>query len=98
MEQTITTETAPKLDQKEAVFKFISEALDSEGKTIAEFKSLMKQDKKQLQTLRKTVRTRLFNSIKAGETKLGKTYDDSKLKKYCSGLINNWVTKDPRFN
>jgi hypothetical protein len=86
-----------KLEQREAVFKFITEALSEDGKTLAEFKILMEQDKKQLQSLRKVVRQRLFTSIRSGETRLGKEYDDSRLKKYCSGLINNWVAKDPRF-
>lgn len=95
----------PKMEQKEAVFKFITETLVIESKSVEQFIALLSipkeqlnvEDKKQLKAIRKTVRQRLFASIKAGETKLSKQYDDSRLKKYCSGLFNNWVMKDPRF-
>lgn len=87
------TSEATKLSQKDAVTVFITEAL--KGVTVPEgvkLKDLVTKD------VRKVVRQRLFNGFKAGEIKLGKTYDDSKLKKYCSGLINNWLKKDNRFN
>lgn len=83
------------LSQKDAVHKYVTEALAELG-TIREegvkLKDLVTKE------LRKTVRTRLFQAIKTGEIKLSKTMDDSKLKKYCSGLINNWLKKDSRFN
>ena len=92
--QTATpVQTAGKTLQKDAVYAFVSDALKGiqvpEGVKVRE---LVTKD------VRKVVRTRLFNAIRNGEVKLGKSYDDSKLKKYCSGLINNWLKKDPRFN
>jgi hypothetical protein len=91
-----TTETAPqKLSQKDAIFNFLMEALGGlvhnrqEGQPL---KSLVTKD------IRKVVRVRLFQEFKAGNVKLSKNYDDGKLKKYCSGLINNWLKKDERFN
>lgn len=90
--QTVDTS---KLAQKDAVFQFIVEALTSLGKATQDLKAMADEEKKQF---RKVVRKRLFESIKSGETKLSKQYDDSRLKKYCSGLINNWLKKDTRFN
>lgn len=87
--------TASKIAQKDAVFKYISEALATAGQTVSDLKTMSPDDKKQF---RKVVRKRLFESIKSGEVKLSKQYDDSRLKKYCSGLINNWLKKDTRLN
>jgi hypothetical protein len=84
-----------KLSQKDAVFSFLIEALGgavhnrNPGESL---KTLVTKD------IRKVVRQRLFQEIKAGNVKLGSPMDDSKLKKYCSGLINNWMKKDQRFN
>lgn len=84
-----------KLSQKDAVFQFVQEAILTSGVVITgaeKLRDLVTKD------VRKTVRTKLFNSIKSGDIKLSKEMDDSKLKEYCSGLINNWVKKDTRFN
>lgn len=82
-----------KLSQKDAVLKFVTEALGlnqlPEG---AKLKDAVTKE------IRKAVRQKLFTAIRNGEVKLSKQYDDSKLKKYCSGLINNWLKKDSRFN
>jgi len=94
-EQTVETktETTSKLSQKDAVYKYVTEALESSAKEEgAKLKDLVTKE------VRKVVRTRLFAAVKSGEVKLSKQFDDSKLKKYCSGLINNWLKKDPRFN
>lgn len=93
-EQAVETKTdASKLSQKDAVYKYVTEALGavqlSEGQKL---KDLVTKE------VRKTVRQRLGSGIKSGEIKLSKQFDDSKLKKYCSGLINNWLKKDSRFN
>lgn len=92
-EQTTVTTTTSKLSQKDAVFKYVSEALVNtvQGEN-QKVRDLVTKE------VRKTVRQRLFNAVKTGEVKLSKQFDDSKLKKYCSGLINNWLKKDPRFN
>lgn len=82
-----------KLSQKDAVYNFVQEALA--GKEKAEGQKLKELVTKEV---RKVVRQKLFAAVRSGEVKLAKQYDDSKLKKYCSGLINNWLNKDPRFN
>lgn len=91
-EQT-AEQTSSKLSQKDAVYNYVTEALagqqPSEGQKL---KDLVTKE------VRKTVRQRLFSAVKSGEVKLSKQFDDSKLKKYCSGLINNWLKKDTRFN
>lgn len=96
-EQTVETkETAvARLSQKDAVFNYVTEALAAAGKSRAEGETLKSLVSKEV---RKVVRQRLFAAIKGGEIKISKEMDDSKLKKYCSGLINNWLKKDPRFN
>lgn len=81
--------------QNEAVYKFVLEALQEVGKTVAEGDKLKDYVGKDV---RKIVRQKLFDGFKAGKIKLLKEKDDSKLKKYCSGLIKNWVIKDKRFN
>lgn len=93
-EQTAeTTAAAGKLSQKDAVYNFVTEALaGAERPEGSKLRDLVTKE------VRKTVRPRLFAAVRSGEIKLSKTYDDSKLKKYCSGLINNWLKKDPRFN
>jgi hypothetical protein len=98
-----TTEETPsaaavqsnKLSQKDAVFNFLMDALDTSQNPLTSGQTLKTRVTKDI---RKVVRQRLFNEIKAGNVKLSKTMDDSKLKKYCSGLINNWLKKDERFN
>lgn len=91
-EQAVET-AAAKLSQKDAVFNFVTEALGSaERPEGSKLKDLVTKD------VRKVVRQRLFAAVKSGDVKLSKQFDDSKLKKYCSGLINNWLKKDSRFN
>lgn len=97
-EQQTTSQAAPqieKLSQKDAVFNFTTEALVNAG-----LSRIKDQPLKDLVTkeIRKVVRQRLFAAISAGEVRVSKTMDSSKLKKYCSGLINNWLKKDERFN
>ncbi len=94
-EQTVetTSQAAPKLSQKDAVYNFVTEALAGVARAEGtKLKDLVTKE------VRKTVRPRLFAAVRSGQIKLSKEYDDSKLKKYCSGLINNWLKKDPRFN
>lgn len=82
-----------KSSQKDAVYRYVSEALNGTNLTNgAKLKDLVTKD------VRKVVRQRLFAAVKSGEVKLSKQYSDSTLKKYCSGLINNWLKKDSRFN
>lgn len=93
MEQVAETKTESKLSQKDAVFNFVNEALKDVTKAEGvKLKDLVTKE------VRKVVRTSLFAAVKSGEVRLSKQFDDSKLKKYCSGLINNWLKKDTRFN
>lgn len=87
-------QAAPKkTSQKDAVYTFVVEALGSANKPEGtKLKELVTKE------VRKIVRTRLFAAVRAGQVSCAKPFDDSKLKKYCSGLINNWLKKDPRFN
>ncbi len=92
-QEATAVETASTTSQKDAVFQFASAALGDvkapEGQAL---RSLVTKE------VRKAIRLRLFEGVKTGSIKLSRTMDDSKLKKYCSSLINNWLKKDPRFN
>lgn len=81
-----------RLSQKDAVFSYILNALENKPSEGQKLKDLITKD------IRKVVRQKLFADIKSGEILISKQFDDSKLKKYCSGLINNWLKKDSRFN
>lgn len=88
--QVVTAEPQAKLSQKDAVFVFVTEAV--QGVDGTKTKDLVTKE------VRKVVRQRLFAAVKAGDVRVSKQFTDSKLKKYCSGLINNWLKKDSRFN
>lgn len=90
--ETVDVATTKKLSQKDAVFSFLISALENKPAVGQPLKELVTKE------VRKVVRTRLFQEMKAGNVKLKQPMDDSKLKKYCSGLINNWLKKDERFN
>lgn len=97
--ETAAAPVEAKLSQKDAVFNFVSDALAADG--LGDKYKLPEGTKlKDIVTkeIRKVVRQRLFKAITDGSVKLSKAMDDSKKKKYCSGLINNWLKKDPRFN
>ncbi len=85
----------PKISQKDAVFTFVKDALVELGKVVAEGDKLVIYVSKDV---RKIVRARLYAGFKSGQIKLKKPKEDSKLKKYCSGLIKHWMTNDTRFN
>lgn len=91
-EQQVVAEVVGKLSQKDAVYNYVKEALSEVNTEATKLKDAVDKD------VRKVVRQRLFAAVKSGEVKLSKQFDDSKLKKYCSGLINNWLKKDPRFS
>lgn len=92
-QETQAPEAKPTTPQKDAVYKFATEALCDTVKTEGQpLRSFVTKE------VRKSIRLKLFDGIKSGSIKLSRTMDDSKLKKYCSSLINNWLKKDPRFN
>jgi len=78
--------------QKDAVYQFALEALTAKPTTGQALRDLITKE------VRKSIRLKLFEGIKTGTIKLARGMDDSKLKKYCSSLINNWLKKDERFN
>lgn len=86
-------QASAQLSQKDAVYQFAVEAL--EGTARVEGSALRAAVSKEV---RKAIRGKLFESVKSGKIKLARQMDDSKLKKYCSSLINNWLKKDPRFD
>lgn len=91
--QEMSKAKAPKdAQQKNAVYNLALAALNAEPKEGVSLRSLVTKE------VRKTIRQGLFAAIKAGTVKLARPMDDSKLKKYCSSLINNWLKKDSRFN
>lgn len=53
---------------------------------------------------KQTVRDQLFQQFREGEVSMSdkfrdeKLNDDSELKKYISGLVNNWIRKNKEFN
>lgn len=81
------------IQQKKAVLQYALEALGgaapAEGQTL---KNLITKE------VRKSIRLKLFEGMKSGAIKLSRPMDDSKLKKYSSSLINNWLKKDTSFN
>jgi hypothetical protein len=82
-----------KLSQKDAIYKYALDALN--GAVIPEGQKLKDLINKEI---RKVMRQRLFLSFRSGEVNLRDGFDDSKLKKYCSLIISNWLKKDKRFN
>jgi hypothetical protein len=97
-ETLVTNQEAPAvttLSQKDAVYQFAAEALASAGSVPNDGQAVRDLVTKEV---RKSIRLKLFSGVKTGQIKLARSMDDSKLKKYCSSLINNWLKKDPRFN
>lgn len=93
--ETEAQTTAKPLSQKDAVFNFITEAINAEGKPRLEGSKLRDYV---TPAVRKIVRQRLFAGFRAGEIRMKKDKTDEALKRYCSGVITNFVKKDPRFN
>lgn len=95
MESNQETQAPSKMTQKEAVYTFLTDAITAEGKTRLEGSKLRDYV---TPAVRKIARQRLFAGFKAGEIGMRKEKTDDALKRYCSGVITNFVTKDPRFN
>ena len=84
-----------KQSQKEAVFTAVVNVLAQEGITITEGEPV-----NMTKELRLQVNNILFEGFKNNQIELdsNKTYTDSKLKEYVSGLQSNWLRKDKRLN
>ncbi|SRR6266481_8857319 len=96
---TITVSTENKMSQKDATYCFIMDALKVDG--LGSKYQLPEGTKlKDIVTkeIRKVVRQNLFKALAEGTVGLTKVMTDSRKKKYCSGLVNHWLKKDPRFN
>lgn len=76
-----------KMTQKEAVFS-------ATVNVIGEFEGAYTPTKEQ----RAQVNNILFQGFRAETIELDRTYNDSELKAYVSGLQSNWLRKDSRLN
>lgn len=92
METETLVTTQETFSQKDAVFIFAVQALDGTPPDPRPLRARVTKE------VRKSIRRKLFDGVKSGSVKLSRSMDDSKLKKYCSSLINNWLKKDSRFN
>ena len=76
-----------KMTQKEAVFS-------ATVNVVGEFEGAYTPTKEQ----RAQVNNILFQGFRAETIELDRTYNDSELKAYVSGLQSNWLRKDSRLN
>jgi hypothetical protein len=81
--------------QKEAVYNAVINVLSENG---IEFEEGMIANEVIDTDMKKTIHTILFEGFRANEIELNREYDDAGLKSYVSGLTNNWLRKDKRFN
>lgn len=97
-DQSAPAQETKKMSQKDAVYNFVVEVVNGSveyGQVLTKEKKLKELVTKEV---RKAVRQKLFTAVKSSQIRMSKDMDESKLKKYCSGLINNWLNKDERFN
>ena len=83
------------MSQKEAVFSAVTSVFSENGVSFAEGSnagSLLTKE------LRSQVNAILFQGFKSGSIQAERTYSDSELKAYVSGLQSNWIRKDKRLN
>lgn len=89
------------VSQREATFNAIVTVISSNNITFNNG-----QDVKNIltSTMKKAVKDILIQQFKSGsidctdDFKKTKLSSDNELSKYCSGLISNWIKKDPRLN
>ena len=84
-----------KQSQKEAVYSAVMSVLGEQGVSVTEgsdISSLMSRE------LRSQVSEILVEGFKNGSIELNKTFSDSELRTYVSGLQSNWLKKDKRLN
>lgn len=85
-----------KITQKDAVYNAVVSVLNNAGVQVAEgtnYASVLTREH------RASITNILFQGFKNDSIQLDKTFsDDKELRTYCSGLISNWVRKDPRLN
>ena len=76
-----------KLTQKEAVFQAVINVCGPSDEAFAPTKEQ-----------RASVNQILFEGFRSGTIELDRTYSDTELKAYVSGLQSNWLRKDKRLN
>lgn len=108
--QTETAQITEQMSQKNAVFLFVKSVLDlnQEGTALTNgvvLKNCLLASSEDIvevlrakKAKRKAVQVLLFDALKAGNVKISCEKTDAQLRKYCSGLVNNWLKKDPRFS
>jgi hypothetical protein len=98
MEQATQEQDKPrKLSQKNATFRALCLAKGINPDNQSEF-SLKALDKSTISKKdRAQARATLFQMIRDEKVRCKRKYDDRELKKYVSGLISNWLSKDSRY-
>ena len=84
-----------KTSQKEAVYSAVTSVLAENNINVSEgtdVSTVMTRE------LRSQVNQVLFEGFRGGNVELDKTFSDSDLKAYVSGLQSNWLRKDKRLN
>ena len=89
-----------KLSQREATYNTIINELSNNGVSFqdgSDVKKVISSD------MKKKIKEALMNSFKNGNVNHAADFNtklnsDTELSKYCSGLISNWIKKDPRLN
>jgi hypothetical protein len=84
-----------KQSQKEAVFTAIVNVLGEAGITVEEGQSVESYMTRERRAL---VNGILFEGFQGETIELDRTFTDSELKAYVSGLQSNWIRKDKRLN
>jgi len=84
-----------KITQKEAVFNAVTSVLNENNVQVSDgtdINTLMNKE------LRSQVNAILFEGFRNETIELDRSFDDSALKGYVSGLQSNWLRKDKRLN
>lgn len=76
------------MNQKEAVFKAVVAVTGFSGEGVCE----------PTREQRASIQAILVEGFKSGGIELRKSFSDSELKVYVSGLVSNWLRKDKRLN
>lgn len=84
-----------KQSQKEAVYSAVMSVLSENGVSVTEGTSVSSLMTK---NLRSQVSQILIEGFKGGSIELDKTFDESGLRAYVSGLQSNWLRKDKRLS
>ena len=84
-----------KMNQRNAVYNAIVAVLSEAG---IHFEDGMDVKPIMTRELRGQVNAILFQGFQSGSNELDRSYSDTELKSYVSGLQSNWIRKDSRLN